>query len=246
MGMGRRVYRDQEALARAAADLVAEALATRPTAALVFPTGATPRPLFRELVARARRGEVRFDRCRIFCLDDYYPLPPDDPRSCFHELRTALLDPLGIQPGQVHRLPPPGETIAAACAAYEAAIVAAGGIDLAVLGLGLNGHLGFNEPGSTVDSRTRVVALQPDTVRRNAQRVGGTLLPDHGITMGIATLLEARKLLLLVTGEEKAGILARALREPVGPAVPASFLRLAADATVLADLAAARLLEGEG
>ena len=229
---------DDDALGAEAAELVAGQLREKPDSLLVVPTGATPLGMFRALVAAAAGGTIDFGHCRFAILDEYAGIAPGDRRSLEGWLRRELLDALGIEAGRIiafdHAADP-----AAAAARVEAAITAAGGIDLAILGLGPNGHLGFNEPGSAFDSRTRLDALTPESIRSNAAYWGSEdAVPRMGLTLGLGTLDDARRLALLVAGARKRDILAATLDGPVGPAVPATLLRRHGDATVIADRAA--------
>lgn len=226
----------------AAAALVAEALRSKPDAVLGLPTGNTPVPVYEHLVAQQRRGAVNFSRARVAMLDEYLGAG-DRPISFFHWLREHFLGPAGIAADRVLRMPSQPEGIAAACAAYEAQLAAWGGCDLQLLGLGLTGHIGFNEPGSPPDSHTRVVPLSPVTREANEEYWPGEEVPAFGVTTGIATLLQARRLVLLVNGERKAEILHRTLEGPIGPEVPASFLRHGQDVWIVADRPAASHLD---
>lgn len=220
----------------AAADLVAQTLAARGDAVLGLPTGNTPIPLYQELLRRAAAGEANLSRARVAMLDEYLDAGTVSFRGWLedHFLRAA-----GVGPERLLAMPSRPENIAAACVHYEEQLAAWGGCDLQLLGLGHNGHIGFNEPGSEADSRTRVVRLSEQTRRANEEYWPGREIPARGVTTGLALLLAARRILLLVRGEDKAAILERTLRGPISSAVPASFLRRAADVWVVADEAAA-------
>lgn len=235
------VVDDYEALSALAAGLVAGFLWARPDATLALPTGATPEGFYRALVATG----VSFARVRTFNLDEYRGLPREHPGSFYHYMKTRLFDHVDLPPE--HRFVLDGTTADpdAECRRYEEAIRQAGGIDLAVLGLGLNGHIGFNEPGTPWDSRTRLVTLAETTRRANARFFGGPEgVPREALTMGIGTILEARRILVLVSGEGKAAIVRRFLEGPVTPEVPATALRNHPHVTVILDRAAAGQLTG--
>jgi glucosamine-6-phosphate deaminase len=241
------VVPDQTALDRAAADLIGEAIARRPDAAVVVATGATPMGAYRELARRRASGQLDTSRLRVFQLDAYLGLAPDDRRSLYRWMKESFLDPLGIPDQRVVRLPGDGPDPEADCRAYDRAVAAAGGIDLSILGLGPNGHLGFNEPPSAPDAPTRAVDLTEASVESNARYWGGRdQVPRRALTAGMRVLLAAGQTLLLVAGAGKREILRRALEEPPTPDLPASYLRQAADVTVLADAAAAAGLGGAG
>lgn len=233
------VVDDYDALSRTGADMVAAVIAANPTAALLLATGETPMGMYRELAARRQRGELDASCIRVFQLDAYLGITEDDPRSLYGWMKRAVLDPLGIPAANVVRLPGDAPDPLAACRAYDAAVRAAGGIDLAVLGLGPNGHFGFNEPPSDASAPTRVVDLSAASVQSNARYWGGhAQVPRQALTVGMDVLLAARQTLLLVAGAHKRDILRRAATGPVTPDVPASYLQTAAHVTVIADRAA--------
>ncbi len=243
-----RIFPDRAAASAAAAALLAEevraANARGRRAVLGLATGKTPIDVYRELVERHRRDRAAKSSWDVetFNLDEYHPIAHDHPVSFHAFMRAHLFDAIGLAPARRH-LPDgttPNADVPAAAAAYEAAIVAAGGIDVQLLGIGANGHIGFNEPGSARDSRTRRVALAESTRARVAAEFGGIdRVPTHAITMGIATILDARKIVLLAFGAEKARALRAALAPPPRPELPASFLQEHRDVVVIADEAAA-------
>jgi glucosamine-6-phosphate deaminase len=241
------VTEDYAALSRAGADLLASAIRTNPTAAIVLATGETPMGAYRELAVRRQRGEIDASRLRIFQLDAYLSLTPGDARSLYGWLARSVLDPLGIPEANVVRLPGDTPDPLAVCRAYDLAVRAAGGFDLAVLGLGPNGHLGFNEPPSDASAPTKVVELTEASIQSNARYWGATdQVPRAAITAGMDVLLAARQTLLLVSGEHKREILRRAVAGPVNPQVPASYLQRAVDVTVIADRAAWPIAPSQG
>jgi glucosamine-6-phosphate deaminase len=233
------VVDDYAALSRAGADYVAGLIAANPAAAIVVATGNTPMGVYRELAARHAAGALDTRRLRVFQLDAYLGLAPTDRRSLFRWMDESFLAPLGIRPEQVVRLPGDAPDPAAACRAYDAAVAAAGGFDLAILGLGPNGHLGFNEPPADPSLPTRVVRLSEQSIVSNAGYWGGRdAVPPEALTCGMAQLLAARSTLLLVSGAHKRDILRRTVEGPATPDVPASLLQGAQGVTVLADRAA--------
>ncbi|HVH11308.1 MAG TPA: glucosamine-6-phosphate deaminase, partial [Gemmatimonadales bacterium] len=240
------VVPDHDDLAVLLADRVVEVIA-RETAAkgrcvLGLATGSTPLGIYRELIRRHRAGEVDFSRVVTFNLDEYYPMSPESPHSYRRYMAENLFAQVNIPPAQVH-IPDgsvPRERLAEHCAAYERAIAELGGIDFQLLGIGKSGHIGFNEPGSSQDSRTGLVTL--DTVTRRdaaADFFGEDNVPREAITMGVATILDAREIALIATGEHKADIVARAVEGEVSQDVAATFLQHHRNATVYLDLAAA-------
>jgi glucosamine-6-phosphate deaminase len=233
------VVDDYEALSRVGADWLAESIQAKPDAAIVVATGNTPMGSYRELAERRSRGQVDTSQLHVFQLDAYLGLAPEDPRSLFGWTRRSFVEPLGIAAENVVRLdgeePDPGE----ACHRYEMAVRAAGGFDISILGLGPNGHLGFNEPPSLPDAPTRVVDLTPESMVSNARYWGGEeKVPPQALTCGMDLLLAARRTLLLVSGAHKYQILHRTVEGPPTPEVPASYLQLAPNVMVLADRAA--------
>lgn len=230
------VQQDAAGVDRAAAAAIAGTLAAKPDAAIVLATGNTPMGAYRELAAMRARGEVDASRLRAFQLDAYIGVGPEDPRSLFGWLDRAFLQPMETPAGSVVRLRGDAPDPEAACRAFDDAVAEAGGFDLAVLGLGPNGHVGFNEPPSPAASSARIVDLTEASIVSNARYWGARdLVPGRALTAGMASLIASRHVLLLVTGAHKRDILRRTLTGPITPDVPASQLRMAARLTVLAD-----------
>ncbi len=222
--------------------------AGRPTV-LGLPTGSTPVGLYRELIRLHRESGLDFSRVVTFNLDEYHPLPPDDPHSYQAWMHETFFKHVNIPPANIH-IPDglvPADEAEEYCARYEQQIRRAGGIDLLVLGIGRTGHVGFNEPGSTRNSRTRMVTLDPVTRRDAASSFfGEENVPHQAVTMGVGTILEARRIVLLAFGEHKAPIVQRAVEGPMTDAVTASFLQQHPDATFLLDEPAAGRLTAVG
>jgi glucosamine-6-phosphate deaminase len=226
------VYPDAETASRLIAAEIASLIRTNEaagrTTTLGLATGSTPVRLYRELIRLHREEGLSFRSVVTFNLDEYYGLPRTHPESYWRFMHDQLFNHIDIPPGNIHL--PDGTTargqVFASCAAYEAAIEAAGGLDLQVLGIGRTGHIGFNEPGSGMESRTRLVTLDALT-RHDAARdfLGEANVPRHAITMGVATVLAARRIILMAWGEAKASIVARAVEEPPSDALPASLLQ---------------------
>lgn len=227
----------------AAADLVQTMLRRKPNAVIGFPTGSTPLPMYQDLLRRQRQGTLDLTQMRAVMLDDYLGATGDDPVSFHNWLKREFFDPAGVGSDRLLRMPTDPEGIEEACQQYEERLQRLGGVDLQLLGLGLNGHIGFNEPGAAVDSRTHVVPLTATTTVANAAYWDSSRkVPEEGVTMGVGTILGARAIGLLVNGARKADILRSTLLGPIGPDVPASFLRNVADVQVIADQEAAALL----
>lgn len=220
----------------AAADHVAALLARKPEAVIALPTGQTPLGLYQELVARAAAKELSAARARFFNLDDYLGLSAAHPLSYARFLREHFLMPAGVPEEHIRLLRGEAVGIEAECRDYEAAIAAAGGLDLAILGLGTNGHIGFNEPGSDWAAQTHVVSLSPETrATHAAQTQGRFAIPEYGITVGISTIVAAREILLLVAGGAKACALAALRRAIPDPKWPVTALLTHRHLTVLAE-----------
>lgn len=230
---------DYAAMSHATADRIAAVLAAKPDANIMVPTGATPLGLYQELRERTARGEIDWSKVRVFQLDEYLGAAPDDERSFYQWTKRMFFDPVGIKAEQVVQLPGDAENIDAVCRAYDDAVQAAGGIDLAVLGLGPNGHIGFNDPPAAADAPTRVAPLTESSIQGSASTWGGyEHTPRYAVTSGMNVLLAAREIVLMVSGEHKRDILRQTISGAIGPEVPASYLRTADHVLVIADRAA--------
>ena len=223
-------------------DVITRETAAKGRAVLGLATGSTPIGVYRELIRRHQAGALDFSRVITFNLDEYYPMAPDRPHSYRRYMWENLFAHVNVVPANVH-IPDgsvPRERLAEHAAAYESAIADVGGIDFQLLGIGKSGHIGFNEPGSSADSRTRLVTL--DMITRKdaaADFFGEDNVPREAITMGVATILDAREIALVATGEHKAPIVQRAVEGEVVPDVAGTYLQRHANATVYLDLAAA-------
>lgn len=226
-------------VARGAADEAAELLRAHKRATVLFAVGESPGGLYEELAERRRAGTIDTSRIRAVQLDEYLGLSAADERSLHGWLAREILVPLGIPAERTIALRGDAADPAAECRRYEALLREAGGIDLAILGLGHNGHLGFNEPPSGPDAPTRVVELAAATIAANARYWGDReRVPRRAITAGMRVLLRARRTILVVTGQSKRAILEATLKGEVGPDVPASYLRTIPGVRVYADRAA--------
>ncbi|MGH2402571.1 MAG: glucosamine-6-phosphate deaminase, partial [Candidatus Limnocylindria bacterium] len=200
-------------------------------------TGDTPMGCYAELAGLRRAGELDASRLRVAQLDEYLGLPDGDPRLLYGWMDRSLFAPLEIGPERVVRFPSDNDDPALACRAYDAQIEAAGGVDLAILGLGPNGHLGFNEPPSGPDAATRAISLTPESLESNARYWTDTV-PQRALTTGMSVIMAARRVLLLVSGSRKASVLGRLIRSDRNPWLPASHLHAHPAALLLADRAA--------
>ena len=216
----------------------------RANAVLGLATGSTPLPLYEELVRLRREESLDYSGVTSFNLDEYIGLPGDHPCSYRHFMQQNLFNHINIRPERTHVPNGLAVDIKAECNAFESAIQAVGGIDLQVLGLGADGHIAFNEPGSSLGSRTRIKTLTHKTREDNARFFDSIDdVPRHCITMGVGTIMECRKLLLFASGEGKAEIIARAVEGPITAMVPASALQLHQNVKILLDEPAASKLE---
>ena len=223
------------------ATLIAEKNAAGQTAVLGLATGSTPIGVYRELIRRHREDGLSFANVVTFNLDEYYPMVPDNMHSYHRFMWENLFSHIDVRPENVHlpRGDVPRDGVEAMCAEYEAAIAQAGGIDFQILGIGKTGHIGFNEPGSGASSRTRLVHLDAVT-RRDAAAdfFGEEFVPKEAVTMGVATILAAREIALLATGEHKAGIIRRSVEGEINLEIAATFLQRHPNTTFYVDLAA--------
>jgi 6-phosphogluconolactonase/Glucosamine-6-phosphate isomerase/deaminase len=234
------VVESEHAAGELVAGAILELVAQHPDAVLGLATGSTPLPVYRALAARVQAGEADLRRVRGFALDEYVGIVPGSPQSYRAVIETEVVGPLGLDPARVHVPNGALETIRTAGAAYEKAIVEAGGIDLQILGIGTDGHIGFNEPGSSFASLTRVKTLTEQTRRDNARFFDSSDdVPVHCITQGLGTILRARHLVLLAFGSGKADAIAAAVEGPVSAGNPASAVQLHPHTTVVVDEAAA-------
>lgn len=241
--MNVRVLHDYETMSNAAAEIVVRKLREKPDAVFLIPTGTTPLGMYRRLVALHEGRGLSFARATFFNLDEYLGLPDDHPASYHVYMKEHFYGLIDADPALVHVPKGAAPDPEAECGRYEAEILASGGVDLCVLGIGRNGHIGFNEPGAPFDSRTRVVRLAETTRLVNATDFEGSRAPERAITVGMRTIFEAREVLLLASGANKAGAVAAAMEGGVTPEVPASLLRRHPDTIFLLDRDAASALD---
>lgn len=234
---------DPETGSRVAARMIARVVRAKPDAVLGLATGSTPLALYRELARMHREEGLDFSRVTTFNLDEYIGLPPEHPQSYHFFMHEHFFRHINVPAERIHI--PDGMThdVRGFCAAYERAIRDAGGIDLQVVGIGTDGHLGFNEPTSSMASRTRIKTLTPQTLTDNArffERAGDQ--PHHVITMGIGTIMDSRQVVLLAFGAGKAEAVAAAVEGPIASMMPASVLQLHERAHFIIDESAATRL----
>jgi glucosamine-6-phosphate deaminase len=234
----------EAAAASLVARIVAHDLRANPHLVLGLATGKTMENVYRHLVGLHKEAKLDFSLCSTFNLDEYVGLFPSNPNSYRHYMDHHLFQHVNVDLRNTHLPNGLATDLDEECRRYEGLIQRFGGIDLQLLGIGKAGHIGFNEPLSALRSRTRVKALTPTTIKQNAEFFGGEdKVPRRAITMGVGTIIEARRCLLLATGEAKAGVIAQAVEGPITSMVTATALQLHARCTVVVDEAAASQLK---
>ena len=236
-----RLYRakDYNDMSRKAANIISAQIILKPDCVLGLATGSTPIGTYQQLIARYQEGDLDFSQVRTANLDEYRGLTRDNDQSYYYFMYHNLFKEVNIDMANTNIPDGTNPDSAAEAARYDQVIRDLGGVDLQLLGMGHNGHIGFNEPGDAFDKGTHCVDLQPSTIEAN-KRFFASIddVPKQAYTMGIQTIMSARKILLLVSGAEKAEVLHKALCGPITPHVPASVLQLHNDVTVVADEAA--------
>jgi len=225
----------REDVARRAADAFARAVAARHDARIVLPAGATPVPIYAELVRRCRDSELDLSGAHLFQLDELVGVPPEDARSFHAFLRAHLLDHVDRRADRDHLLDGASDVPTEEIARHGAALADLGGADLVLLGLGRNGHIAFNEPGSRATDGARVVELHDATVQALQAGFAREAVPRHGLTLGLREIMTSRELVLVVTGTSKAAILRDLLTGDAGASLPASLIVSHPSLTILAD-----------
>jgi glucosamine-6-phosphate deaminase len=238
---------NREKAALLVARFIAREIKGKPQVVLGLATGRTMEAVYRNLVEIHQKEKLDFSQCQTFNLDEYVGLPPENEHSYHFYMTKHLFSKVNIDLCHVHLLNGMAKDLKAECQSYEKLIQECGGIDLQLLGIGLNGHIGFNEPYSSLSSRTRKAALASPTIAQNKSQFGNDeeMIPKWALTMGIGTILEARCCILLATGIEKAEILAKMVDGPVKAALPASALQVHPNCIVIADEAAASQLQSK-
>jgi glucosamine-6-phosphate deaminase len=228
-----------------AADAIQDLVRRQPEAVLGVATGSSPLIIYDELGRRVEQGSLTLAMARAFMLDEYVGLPAGHPQRYRNVIQAEFVDKVDIDPAHVFGPDGLAADLPGACEAYERAIAEAGGVDLQILGIGTDGHIAFNEPGSSLASRTRIKTLTSQTRRDNARFFGGDvdLVPQHCLTQGIGTILEARHVLLVASGRGKAEAVHQLAEGPVSAMWPATALQLHPHVTVLLDTAAASRLQ---
>lgn len=234
--------KDYQDMSRKAANIISAQIIMKPDCVLGLATGSTPVGTYRQLIEWYEKGDLDFSRVSTVNLDEYRGLTHIDPQSYYYFMQENLFDHVNIDKAATHVPDGTNPDAADACAKHEQIIKSLGGIDLQLLGLGNNGHIGFNEPGAAFEKETHLVDLAESTIRANARFFTSIdEVPKQAYTMGIRTIMQAKKILVVVSGESKADIVSRAFFGPVTPEVPASILQMHPDVTVVCDEAALSL-----
>lgn len=238
-----RIAKDYEEMSAWAAEMVAGQIKEKNNSVLGLPTGSTPEGMYRLLVQMYRQGAIDFSRVVTFNLDEYLGLAPSHPQSYAYFMRQHLFAHINILPENIHIPDGLAQDLQAFCRAYEEKITVAGGIDLQVLGIGRNGHIGFNEPHDYLNVGTHVVNLTEDTIDANSRFFSSRdEVPRQAVTMGMGTIFKAKKILLLASGKAKAEAIKGTVSGQITTKIPASFLQLHRDVTLIVDKEAASLL----
>lgn len=236
------VYQTPELAAEAAATLIASQIMTKPNTVLGLPTGSTPVRTYRELIRMNKNGVVDFSKVTTFNLDEYVGLNGDHPQSYRYFMNDNLFDHINIDKANTH-VPSGIGDVQQNALDYEAAIAKAGGVDLQFMGIGRNGHIGFNEPADAYPDCTSIIELTESTIDANKRFFDSANdVPRKAISMGVGTIMRARKTVLIATGADKAEAVRDLVKGPISPKLPASALRMHADAVIVLDAAAASLL----
>jgi glucosamine-6-phosphate deaminase len=227
------IHPNKDAASIEAAKIISDQIRRKPDSVLGLATGNTPLATYAELIRMHRDEGLDFSSVTTFNLDEYYGISRAHPQSFYSQIHKNFLDHVNVSPARAHIPDGTSADIAKACSEYEGAIKAAGGIDLQILGIGRTGHIGFNEPTSSLASRTRLKTLSDETINDNSKISGD--IPQVAITMGIGTILEAKKILLLAFGDAKANAVAKAIEGPISSSCSASALQMHRDVRFILD-----------
>lgn len=237
------IKKDYDSLGKEAAKIIKEAIRQKPNLVLGLASGNTPLGLYQELIKAHKKNEIDFSKIIVFNLDEYLGLSGNYSQSYNYLLRKIFLNQINAERRNFHLLNGGVKNVEKYCQIYEEEIKKAGGIDLQILGIGSNGHIGFNEPGTSFDSKTHLTELAESTIKDNARFFGQEKdVPKRALTMGLQTIFKAEKILLLASGPNKADIAAKAIEGPVTSEIPASILQKHPNAIFILDKSAAKKL----
>ncbi len=237
-----RIFNNADEIAIACADIFTDLLTSKPACVLGLATGASPVKTYNELIKRYKDGEISFKDVKTFNLDEYCNLPRDDKNSYYTFMHENLFNSVDIKEENVHILDGNAEDADKEAKAFDKMIDDEGGIDIQLLGIGTNGHIGFNEPAEAFSDGTFKVKLTDSTIKSNSIYFDDDSMPRYALTMGINSIMKAKKIVLIATGEAKADAIKATIDGDVTPMVPASILKNHGDAVLLIDKAAAKLL----
>lgn len=237
------VFKDYETLSLYAAEEIIRLVKSKPDAVICFASGDTPRLAYKLLVEKSRIENIDFSRVTLVGLDEWVGIPPSNEGSCHYFLKTNLIDQLNFTVSNIHLFDALSEHLQQECDRMDAVIASKNGIDLMLVGLGMNGHIGFNEPGASFNSYSQVIALDNITTAVGQKYFIQATKLQRGISLGLKHLSEAKRVLLLANGNRKAAIIKKVLEEEVNELVPGSIIRLHSNSAVLIDDEAASLLK---
>ena len=234
------ICKTYDEMSRVAADIVAKQIQEKPASIIGLPTGSTPIGMYKELVNMYKKGEVDFSNVKTFNLDEYYKIERSNPQSYYYFMNENLYQHVNLAAENINIPDGNTDSVEEECIRYSNLIEQSGGIDLQVLGIGINGHIGFNEPAETLNTKTHMVTLTEDTIEANSRFFNDKdEVPRHALTMGIGDILKAKKIILLINGKGKAKIAKQIFEDKVTTQIPASLLQLHPDVTVILDEEAA-------
>ena len=237
------IVKDYQELSQAAADLVAREIIAKPDTVLCLPTGETPIGMYRELIQKYQRGEIDFSEAVAFSLDEYCGLSPEHPQSYYYYMQHTFFRHINIKAENIYLLNGITQDIVAECENYDKQILENGGIDLQILGIGNNGHLGFNEPAISLNSKTHLVNLSDDTIHANSRFFKNIEeVPTKALTVGMGAIMKATKIMLLASGEKKTAAINKTINGLISTRSPSTFLQLHPDVTIIIDKDAASKL----
>ncbi len=230
------VCKNYEEMSEKAAELVVAQLTLKPDSVLGLPTGSTPVGMYELLVDKCKSGDVDFSQVTTFNLDEYYPIKRTDPNSYYSFMYENLFSRININVNNVHILNGETDNTERECEEYQETIRKSGGIDLQILGIGRNGHIGFNEPGDNLNSNTHLTELKEDTIKANSRFFEKSEdVPKYALTMGITDILNAKKILILANGKEKHEAVAELMDENISTSSPATMLKTHSDVILICD-----------
>lgn len=240
------ITKSYQEMSKKAASIVAAQVIIKPNSILGLATGSTPALMYKEIIKTYKNDLIDFSEIRTFNLDEYFPIDRDNPQSYAYYMEQNLFKHINISTSNIFIPNGICEDVEAECKAYDAKIQALGGIDLQVLGIGVNGHIGFNEPDIRFESRTHLVNLDDDTIEANSRFFSSKeQMPTKAISMGMRTIMDSSKIILLASGSNKAEAIYKTVFGEISPNVPASIIQLHKDVTILLDQEAAALVQKE-